>query len=471
MRYAFRKGCAYMPNESSLTAGSLAPAEHNADVYRSIARKVKEGSCVLFLGPAAVQAQHTNGEWRPIADLCAEYLANRYKIPVEQNEHFSLAYICSLIRIRNLATDNILQDDVANFYKKNADTFTFHPLLAQLTDLRFRMIINCTPDMFIGRFFDEIARAYQPEVYNYYKPSSNFTFEFEKNPKVLIYNLFGSYEHPESLVLTYKHQLAYIKKIVGEQLNERIPDALTNAFKFYRHHLFLGFDFEDWSLRLLLDTLYKNIRDNIQPYAYPDKNERNTGVDTKVFYQGEFSMQFPSVDMETFVQTLLEQYNSLDTQEAGPAGQEKPRAQALVLYSDAADATEANQLIKALRTLNLQIVTLADSVGQGDLPDWLNKMLDTSQIVLPLLSPDFFDPAQNPALPLLDQIVARNNPRKQFLVMPILLKPVLIDGPIANLDSIRPLDRQAVTGGGQEQKYLNEIADGLKRYIDKLPRT
>jgi hypothetical protein len=179
-------------------------------------------------------------------------------------------------------------------------------------------------------------------------------------------------------------------------------------------------------------------------------------------------MQFPSVDMVTFVNNLVEQYKNLDNQPIGSSN-EQPRAQALILHNASADNDGAELLAKYLRTINLKVVTLADAVGQGDVQAWIRQTLDQSQVVLPLLTVDFFDAAGNPSLPLLDDIIRRNNPRKQFLVMPILLKPVSLDGPIGQLDSLRPLDRQPVLGNGQENKYMAEITDGLKRYVDKLP--
>jgi hypothetical protein len=459
-----------MPTESTQSAGNAASGEQLNDMYQAIARKVKEGACVLFLGPSAVMAKDRDGNWSPLTDICARFLADKYKLVLNPGEEYSLPFVTSLLRIRNLSTDSMLQDDVANFYKDQADKAEFHPLLEQLTDLKFRIIINTSPDMFIARFFDEIARAYQSDFYNWYKPVQGFSFDFEKNPKVLIYNLLGTYEKPESLVLTYKHQLAYIKKIVGEQQNERLPDALTNAFKDFRYHLFLGFDFEDWNLRLLLDTLYKNVRDNIQPYSYPIKGERETGPDARVFFQGEFSMQFPKTDLVTFVSTLVEQYKNLDSQPTGAVVAEQARAKALLIYNETTDQDGAELLTKHLKTINVQVLTPRDAVGQGDVQAWISQTLGQCQIVMPLLSVDFFDATGNPGLPLLDEIVARNNPRKQFLVMPIVLKTVSLDGPVSQMDSIRPLDRQPVLGAGQEQKYIAEIIDGLKRYVDKLPR-
>jgi hypothetical protein len=285
-----------------------------------------------------------------------------------------------------------------------------------------------------------------------------------------VYNLFGTYKKPESLVLTYKHQLNYIKKIVGEQQNERLPDVLTNAFKDFRYHLFLGFDFEDWNLRLLLDTLYKNVRENIQPFSYPLKGEREADSETKVFFQGEFGMQFNPMDLYTFVEQLVEEYNLLDNQPAG-APAEKPRAEVLILHNETADKDGYDLLIKNLKSLPARFYTLADATGQGDVQTWLTGMLDKCQVVLPLLSVDFFDEENNPAIPLLEEIARRNNPRKGFLVMPILLKPMALDGALSRLGTIRPPDRTPILGNANESTYISETVESLRKYIENLART
>ena len=88
--------------------------------------------------------------------------------------------------------------------------------------------------------------------------------------------------------------------------------------------------------------------------------------------------------------------------------------------------------------------------------------------MLPLLSADFYDANQNPSVPLLDEIAKRNNPRKGFLVMPILLKSVGLEGAIAQLPTLRPTVKQPIIGGGKESDFATEIADGLKKYIENL---
>lgn len=457
-----------MPETSSQPAAALSTSNLE-DLYQMIARKVKDGSCVLFLGWGAVMAKDPDNKYVPVSTLCARHLAKKYKLSIGPDEEVSISYVTSLLRVRNLSTDNVLQEDVAAFYDEISDKCELHPLLEQLTDLRFRIVINAAPDNFVSRLFDQIAQPYFEGFYNFYKPGSGFSFDFEKDQRVVIYNLLGSYKHPESLVLTYKHQLRYIKKIVSEQQNERLPDTLTNAFKDFRHHLFLGFDFDEWALRLLLDTLYKNVRENIQPYAYPTKTEVVTDSDTKVFFQGEFGMQFPGVDMETFVEKLIEYYNKPDDQALGNTP-EAPRAQVLILYNEAADKDGYDLLIKHLRSLPAKFITLADATGQGDVQEWLRTTIEECQVVLPLLSADFYDAQQNPAVAMLEEIAKRNNPRKGSLVMPVLLKNVSIDGPIGQLPTLRPSTRQAIMGSGKEDKYATDIVDSLKRYIENLDR-
>lgn len=446
-----------MPTESITTA----------ELYQSIARKVKEGSCVLFLGPAALAAKDKDGTWKPLTDLCALHLAEKYKVELQAGEDCNLPYVASLLRVQNRSTDNVLQEEVARFYSEMADKCELHPAVEKLTDLTFRIVINTTPDNFITRLYDQIAQAYHADYYNWYKPSSGFNFDFEKDSRVVIYNLFGAYHKPESLVLTYKHQLSYIKKIVGEQQNERIPDALTNAFKDFRHHLFLGFDFEDWALRLLLDTLYKNVRDNVQPYSFPTKDERPAEADTRVFFQGEFGMQFPNDNLETFVNSLVSEFQKLDSPSPTPSS-EALRGKVLILHNEKEDKDGYELLLKHLRSLPAQFISQADAVGQGDVEKWLRATLDECQVVLPLLSPDFYDASQNPSASLMAEIAQKNNPRKGFLVMPILLKPVGFDGPLAQLPTLRPTDKAAIFGSGKESQYATEIAEGLKKYIENL---
>ncbi|HND86694.1 MAG TPA: SIR2 family protein [Saprospiraceae bacterium] len=444
------------------------PVDPNIETYQTLARKVRDGGAVLFLGPNAILAKDSQGAWAPVTDLCARYLLEKYNFQMPPDEESSLPHVTSTLRIKGISSENLMQDEVAKFYASISDSVQLHPMLEWLTDLKFRMVINTTPDSFVTALYDDLFRAYETGYYNYYKNETEFNFDFKKN-SVLVYNLFGHFQKPDSLVLTYKQQLAYIKKIVSEQQNARLPDALTNAFRDYRTHIFLGFDFEDWNMRLLLDTLYKNSREQIQPYSYPSSNERKPASDTRVFYRGEFGMEFSSVDMLTFAEGLREADKNLDNPAAPEVLADTPKAQVFIWHNDsvATDQGGCDLFVKHLSTIHVKIWTLRDAVGQGDVAAWMRGTLDQCQAVLPLISADFFSPDGNPAIGMLDEVVMRNNPRKKFLVMPVLLSSVSLEGPLAQLDSIRPLDRKPLMGSGKENSVAVEITEGLKKYLNR----
>lgn len=450
-----------MPTDSVAASGGASGLTDT--LYQNIARNISEGSCVLFLGPAAITAQQADGSYRPLTEVCANRLAADLDLgPEEKN---SLYHVASALRIRSQRSDTMLISDVQDFYTKAEREAKLHPLLEQLSDLPFRIIINTTPDDFFARNYATAVRDYRFDFYNFRKPTSDPLYTFGDDAAPLIYNLFGFYKKSESLVLTYSDQLAYVNKITGAQ-HERLPDSLLAAFTVPRFYLFLGFDFEDWSLRVLFDALFKNARNSIQPFAYPLKGKPEADAYAKVFFQGEFRMEFPKVDLETFVGNLLEHIKKL---EGGSASDNSAHlAEALILHNEAKDDEGCQALMTHLKPLKIRTVTLRDAVGQGDVQAWIRETLKSVQMVLPLVSADFFD-TSNPALPLLEEIVRLNNPRNRFLVMPILLKNCAIDAtPFGQLRTTRPLKGEAVYGAGQESRHLASVAEALKVYLENL---
>lgn len=432
-------------------------------LYQNIARQIRDGSCVLFLGPAAIAAKQADGSYRPLHELCANHLAKGLGLTPDEED--ALSQVATTLRHRNVLSDTMIIAAVQDFYQRAERDAELHPLLEQLADLPFKLIVNTTSDDFFARYYAQAVRDYRFDFYNFRKPTPDPLYTFGDGDAPLIYNLFGYYKKPESLVLTYSDQLGYVNRITGAQ-HERLPDSLLAAFNTPRFYLFLGFDFEDWPLRMLFDALFRNARQAITPFAYPLKGEREAGPQARVFFQSEFRMEFPKVDLETFVANLLEHYQRLDSS-GGPASDNgDPLAQVLVLHNEAADDDAAKALLSHLRTLKVRAWTLRDAVGQGDVQAWIRQKLDECQVVLPLVSADFFADG-NPALPLLPELVKRNNPRARFLVMPVVVKPVGLDGTdLGTLKTIRPLNKAAVFGEGQENKHLADISETLKKYIE-----
>ncbi len=457
-----------MPDSASAAASPQSDGL-KAAIYQSIARQIRDGNCVLFLGPGAVTVKNTEGVSQPLIERCAMQLAQGLGLGQEEAE--SLTHVTSTLRLKGALSDTLIIAAVQDFYQRS-EKEPIGTVLKDLANLPFRIIINTTPDDFFTRYYAQSLRDFRFDFYNFRKPNPDPLYKFGDDQPPLIYNLFGNYKKPESLVLTYSDQLSYINKITGAQ-HERLPDSLLAAFNVPRFYLFLGFDFEDWTLRITCDALFRNARNHITPFAYPLKGEPEAGSKSKVFFQSEFKMEFPSVDLETFVQNLLKHYGELDGGSSGTGGEkEETRANVLILHQEKADDDACKTLINYLKPLRLKITTLRDATGQGDIAGWIKTQVDQAQIVVPLISPDFFDDT-NPALPFLEDLAQRNNPPGKFLVMPIILKAFSLDGTaLGNLPTVRPLKSgttyNAVYGEGNENQHFTNIIRALDTYLNSI---
>ncbi len=128
------------------------------------------------------------------------------------------------------------------------------PIYHQLAQLPFHLIINTSPDDFMFRALEQ-----HPD-----KTPSFCYYNFDKNQDAsqipatinadepLVYNLFGSVEEPNSLILTEQQQLRFVKKIV--QNKPEMPAPILSRLQKVSC-LFFEFNLEDWHFRILLEGL------------------------------------------------------------------------------------------------------------------------------------------------------------------------------------------------------------------------
>lgn len=437
------------------------------EIYATVLRKIRDQACVLFLGPMATLARARKEDpWTPLTALCARRLAERFGLSEHARADDSLVHTASMLRLHNLCGELDIQEAAQQFFQSSRN-YELHPFLDHLAELPFSIVINTSPDDAFARLLRASARPVRQEFYNFYKPAGDFEYDPQVERRTLVYNLTGIYDpNPESMVLTYKHQLDFVKKITSNQ-HERLPESLSNAFKSKPYQLFLGFDFDDWSLRMVLDNLFKNVRGAIRPIAYQPAGAPEVARTDQVFFRSEFGMQFPPASgMEDFVENL---YNLYEKGDAGtPHSGGEPRAKVLVIYDEANDQDGFHLLEKYLRPLNIQILTLRDALGAGDVNEWLRGMLDQCQVIMPLVSVNLLSP-DHPAYALLPEIARRNRPRKGVLVMPVVLRELnMADTPFAQLSTTRPLAAEALIGSGKENEHLTEISVALRDYFESL---
>jgi hypothetical protein len=432
--------------------------------YQDIVRRINEGECVLVLGPHAMSAKQQDGSWLPLMDGCAMALNEAYKLQLPPDEARSLSHVTTLLETSENISRYTIGTKVTEYFQKMDKEAQLNPLFGKLAELPFQIIINTGLDNFFVRNYERTLAPFIEDTYNFQQPKKDPLYKFSKNDPPLIYNLFGTWKESGSMVLTNSDRLLYIRKVSGDQ-HARLPDSLLAAFSSPRPFLFMGFDFDDWALPLLMDSLFISARKNISPFAYPAPGVSLPNNRTQVFFRNEFKMEFPQVDLDAFGQELLKYHANINSTSAtDTAAGDAVQAKVLILHHGDQDEKDAKKLIGMLKQLKLRIHTLADAVGAGDSQTaWIKQQMQETDILLLLISTDFFDD-ENPAKVLIDDIFAFHQPTEQKIVMPLVLRQqgILDTTVLAKIRTRRPTGGRAIYD--DPNKVEDEYAEIFKAF-------
>ena len=122
-------------------------------------------------------------------------------------------------------------------------------LLEKLAQIPFHIVINTTPDRLLTDAFSKQGFRYTFDHYK--KKHEPSTLAKPSKDQPLIYNLLGSVEDADSLILTHTDLFDYFKSIFEDQ---SLPEVITNALpnRSIDTLLFLGVPFDKWYIRLIL---------------------------------------------------------------------------------------------------------------------------------------------------------------------------------------------------------------------------
>lgn len=186
------------------------------------------------------------------------------------------------------------QKNTADFYK------SIQPdpaLMQKITEIPFRMIINVNPDKSLEKAFRE--QHIEPQFdYFTWRPNKKSKELVEPTPDYpLIYNLFGSIDHYESLVLDYEDLFDHLKKLLND---ENVPEVVRTILNETETYIFLGTRLEKWYTQLLFR--YLNMKEN----HFDDKNKNYTmkpnfkDDETETFFKRQFHVNYFGLTNEFF---------------------------------------------------------------------------------------------------------------------------------------------------------------------------
>ena len=350
--------------------------------WQRLIRDFKEERCILMLGPR-MPGLKVDGEWRSIIEELSVHLTSyldESEVKYDSASKRDLSYITQQF----LSIDGARRVDLEDISKDylEANTKAVPDFYFQLAELPLHLIINTTPDNFMERALREKGKACVTHHYNFQRDSQQ-TIEADMitQDRPMVYNLFGTMQEAESLVLTDSNQLEFIRNVVKD--DPRIPDEILGHFDHRKTYVFLGFDLENWQFRLLLDSLNlaaENSTFSPRTPFYPLSQK------TQDFFAERFSFVFVDSDLQDFVAELNQKTAPVIAPKTRPE-----KALKVYLINDPDDENLQVELIKWMRQIekNGEIeVWYKDKFEAGtDLEEILQFIRDCD-VILPLLSPD-----------------------------------------------------------------------------------
>jgi len=265
-----------------------------------VVRSILSEKCILFVGPGlSINYNNPNNQ------------ADALKAITEKSKNDILSYHekDGFLVFKDENAKLLSLGKIREFYQQNF----VNPVLEKLAEIPFHLIINVTPDATLQDIFKKKNFAFSSNFY-----STKMLRELSSPPKKatpLIYNLFGTVEDDESLIVSHYDLFNYLK---ASYSHNSMPVEIKNAFSkdFTNNIIFLGFDFDKWYYQLILNLLNLNFEPCIK-YAFLQDNLDN---DIKTLYESHFKLNFEAKHIEKFVTTLHEQFSAEQLRKPAEAG-------------------------------------------------------------------------------------------------------------------------------------------------------
>jgi hypothetical protein len=350
---------------------------------RGLVERIRRGDCVLVLGPrVAIGSDDAGG--RPLDERLALELTKDLDGASAATASAAIsAATATPVNLRRAADlyyracqdREALELTVQDFYKREAGSTTdFHRNLAGLP---FRLCISATPDSLMLNAFKEARKSPEQGHYSFKQPTA-VKLSTPVPARPLVYHLFGHHEDSRSLVLTEGDLIEFLVNIIRGA--PPIPDEVRHIFNDPNaSFLFLGFGFQNWYLRVLLEVL-KVYGHRSKAIAFEDATFFQNPDRQEVigFFSGDRRIDFRPLRWALFAQQLRAAYDAVMPSQLGaaapvdaPLPADAPRA--FISYANE-DRDTVEKLTNELRTRGIAVWRDKDDLRAGD--DWDRVLLN-----------------------------------------------------------------------------------------------
>ncbi|MCC7246108.1 MAG: SIR2 family protein [Saprospiraceae bacterium] len=169
-------------------------------------------------------------------------------------------------------------------------------ILRRITEIPFHLVVSLNPDTFVTEAFYRHGIKHRFHYFQH-RHRDNENEEIEKPSKALplVYNLFGSKDQDDSLVLDYDDVYKMLQSALG---TSSLPNKLMRSFREAGTYIFLGFQFDKWYSQLLLKFLSDNGRS--EKMISIDKSLND--IQTNDFVMQQFRIRFMGDQFDFFTE-------------------------------------------------------------------------------------------------------------------------------------------------------------------------
>ena len=462
-----------------------------AIAWPNLVRALLNRECILVLGPEAATMER-DGQRVSLQTLLIEHLAaelRRRKPDAQLAARPNLPYVAKALE------DAIFVQEVskkATFSRENARAelngiiaafygrYSFADFLVyrQLAQMPFHFVVDTSPAPYLAQALDDENKFdAKCHHYHYANPTHNNAIkigEHDIRPDApLVYQLFGAAEQPDSMIVTERDHLAFLDAILQQENTAGIPNSVAIHFtsvkdkgaaqQFDKTFVFLGFDFNEWHLRLIMHLIGRYQR---QKETYALQNPRDIHELTAFFYQNNFDVRFVDAPAERFLADFSLEWKR-------PAAVAAPASNKLNVFLMYAPEDEA---VKAALDVQLQPLKKTEFIETWDESQMLagtekdaeiSARLEAADIILLLVtanffgSDDIFDRQLGTAL--------RRHEAKQSVVIPLLMRSCSWEGtPLDALTTILPRNRTALDKQDNPDTALSDTVEQLRGWCKKI---
>ncbi len=257
--------------------------------WDSIISTIKSGKCVLLIGPEILSDAYSSFQ-----DKLLDFLGGQ--LSLDSQERFMQYYRRhELFDFADETEHGLVYQKLKQFYENLEHNLLFEKLAA----IAIPLTISLNPDDLLLRAFKAYRHHFQ---YYSRKPAPDKTDEAPSPEFPWLFNLFGTLERQETLILTYDDLLNYIFSLLGKSPD--LPGPVKNALGEAENFLFLGFRFEHWYMQLIVRilTMQGENKGKIK-YAFDKARYQE---DTFLFYTDHFNVRFLELTPVEFINAFYD---------------------------------------------------------------------------------------------------------------------------------------------------------------------